>query len=216
MRKVISVSPAGVVTFVKDDAFTGLAMRGHTTVRRASHVVPAHPVKRLLFRILRRSVGDTNPLAEWSRRWRGDWQVDLSPSGGPLLGPFPNRRQAIEREIAWLNHHPFKEFSMKITPEELAERMKQEILTDVKDGTVPCTVASFSELHDYVDANCYGGTEDMLEHLDAEYPDTDEEAHMANLNAMTDLMNPAMDIVDQWIKGGGLLPKKGDAAAVAI
>jgi hypothetical protein len=36
-------------------------------------------------------------------------------------------------------------------------RMKAEILADIAAGTVPATVASFSELHDYVDANTYGG-----------------------------------------------------------
>lgn len=36
-------------------------------------------------------------------------------------------------------------------------RSKSEILADIADGTVPATVATFSELHDYVDANCYGG-----------------------------------------------------------
>ncbi len=34
---------------------------------------------------------------------------------------------------------------------------KAEILADIATGTVPATVASFSELHDYVDANGYGG-----------------------------------------------------------
>lgn len=36
-------------------------------------------------------------------------------------------------------------------------RMKREILVDIEDGLVPTTVRSFSELHDHVDANEYGG-----------------------------------------------------------
>lgn len=44
-----------------------------------------------------------------------------------------------------------------ITAVELAERMKAEILQDVKAGIVPSTVSEFAELHDFVDANCYGG-----------------------------------------------------------
>lgn len=45
------------------------------------------------------------------------------------------------------------------TYKELAiiERVKIEILDDMADGTIPRTVSSFSELHDFVDANCYGG-----------------------------------------------------------
>jgi len=37
------------------------------------------------------------------------------------------------------------------------ERSKAEILEDMSSGIVPTTVSSFSELHDYVDANVYGG-----------------------------------------------------------
>ncbi len=32
----------------------------------------------------------------------GQWQVDLSPSGGPNLGPFGCRSAALDAEIAWL------------------------------------------------------------------------------------------------------------------
>lgn len=45
-----------------------------------------------------------------------------------------------------------------ITIKELRiELGKQEILKDIKEGIVPNDVKSFSELHDYVDANYYGG-----------------------------------------------------------
>jgi hypothetical protein len=90
-----------------------------------------------------------------------------------------------------------------ITPRELAERMKRDIVADVKARIVPATVASFSQLHDYVDANCYGGTEALLDELDALQPDTDE-GHRAALDQVCDLCNPAMGIVDAWIKAGGI------------
>jgi hypothetical protein len=89
------------------------------------------------------------------------------------------------------------------TPSELAERIKQQILEDVRAGTMPANVTSFSQLHDFVDANCYGGTEKMLEDLDKDCVDTDE-LHRANLMAVVAVMNPAMDIVDAWIKSGGI------------
>jgi hypothetical protein len=41
--------------------------------------------------------------------------------------------------------------------EHAIERSKAEILEDIAAGVVPNTVSSFSELHDYVDANEYGG-----------------------------------------------------------
>lgn len=43
------------------------------------------------------------------------------------------------------------------TVEELAADMKREINEDILHMDVPASVASFGELHDYVDANCYGG-----------------------------------------------------------
>jgi hypothetical protein len=32
----------------------------------------------------------------------GDWWVDLSPSQGPVLGPFPHRSIALQAEHDWL------------------------------------------------------------------------------------------------------------------
>lgn len=32
----------------------------------------------------------------------GRWVADLSPSGGPLLGPFDLRQTALDQEIVWL------------------------------------------------------------------------------------------------------------------
>src|SRR5689334_16622446 len=75
-----------------------------------------------------------------------------------------------------------------ITPVQLAERMKLDILKDVRTAVVPATIGSFSELHDYVDANCYGGA--------AELPD--------DVSDYSQLLNPAMDLVDTWIKAGGI------------
>ena len=204
MQKVISVNAVGVATFVRDETFAGLAARGESVITRASHVEPVNPFERILFRILRNVLGETGKVAEWTRKWRGQWLADMGPSGGPVLGPFPRRATAIEHEMEWLNQNPFKVSPMKLTPEDLAKLMKQEILEDVRLGRVPRTVASFSELHDYVDANCYGGTEKLLEDLDAECPDTDE-AHTTALNTLFDILNPAMDIVDRWIKSGNLM-----------
>ena len=32
----------------------------------------------------------------------GCWWADLSPVGGPFLGPFPNRSEALVAEHSWL------------------------------------------------------------------------------------------------------------------
>ncbi len=41
-----------------------------------------------------------------------------------------------------------------------ADRVIAEIRADIAAGLVPATVASFAELHDYVDANTYSGLTD--------------------------------------------------------
>jgi len=71
-------------------------------------------------------------------------------------------------------------------------RGKREIREDVASGRVPAEVASFSELHDYVDANEYGGICDE-----------------ALVSALSDeqfsaIGNVVQDALDAWIKGGGL------------
>jgi len=44
---------------------------------------------------------------------------------------------------------------------EIIERAKAEIIEDILNGTLPVMPTSFDELHEYVDANEYGGfTED--------------------------------------------------------
>lgn len=54
----------------------GAGLRGET--RRASHVEP---------------------------NASGLWEADMSPVGGPVLGPFVTRAQALTEEVAWLEAH---------------------------------------------------------------------------------------------------------------
>jgi hypothetical protein len=35
----------------------------------------------------------------------GRWLADLSPAGGPVLGPFGRRSEALMAEQAWLERH---------------------------------------------------------------------------------------------------------------
>ena len=69
----------------------------------------------------------------------------------------------------------------------IVEQAKREILADVTAGTVPHTCASFSELHDYTDANGYGGA------FGRPFDNTE-----------IDLWNAVQTEVDRWIKQGGL------------
>jgi hypothetical protein len=72
------------------------------------------------------------------------------------------------------------------------KRGKREILDDVRSGRVPFSVKNFSELHDYVDANEYGGLCDE----DQPYPfSTDEWLTFGNA---------VQDALNAWIVGGGI------------
>lgn len=78
------------------------------------------------------------------------------------------------------------------TAEEIAERIKAEVVEDVRGGRVPADVATFSELHDYVDANDYfdlGGDDCPLD------PGREEDCTV---------LNAASSIVDGWLWSGGL------------
>ena len=37
----------------------------------------------------------------------GMWTADMSPSAGPILGPFKTRSEALDAEVVWLNNKMF-------------------------------------------------------------------------------------------------------------
>lgn len=73
----ILILPDGRIVGIYDDALVeaGIIDLGSTAIRRASHVEPADD---------------------------GQWIVDLSPVGGPTLGPFRLRSEALRVEVEWL------------------------------------------------------------------------------------------------------------------
>lgn len=71
------VNPHGRARCVYSDEID-LFELGQLTIRRASHVEPGED---------------------------GQWWADLSPVNGPKLGPFMQRRLALEAETTWLAKH---------------------------------------------------------------------------------------------------------------
>ena len=71
----LTVEEDGRLRFVYDDDLVDLLDEGDSTVRRASHVEPGE----------------------------GGWYADMTPSdGGPVLGPYRLRCDALTAELAWL------------------------------------------------------------------------------------------------------------------
>ena len=71
----IVIDTAGDVRCVYGETID-LASIGDPSIRRASHVEPGEG---------------------------GAWRADLSPVGGPVLGPFPSRSVALAAEDDWLS-----------------------------------------------------------------------------------------------------------------
>ena len=71
------VRPNGSVTTLYGEELE-LSTLGRLSIRRASRVEP-----------------DAS----------GRWHADLSPVGGPRLGPFAKRSEALDAEVNWLEAH---------------------------------------------------------------------------------------------------------------
>jgi hypothetical protein len=77
-----------------------------------------------------------------------------------------------------------------MTAPQMALQMIRSIKADMETGAVPVTVRTFSELHDYVDAN---------EYLIEAYQNADEELDSASMSkSIRD--NRAMDMVNVWLE----------------
>jgi len=75
------VAPNGTITSIYSDDLAGLlAEASHRSITRASHVEPTADCK---------------------------WTADMSPSGGPILGPFDTREAALAAEHEWLERKIF-------------------------------------------------------------------------------------------------------------
>lgn len=102
MNRTILIHPDGTLEMLHSDALP-LAGLGAGTLRRASHVLPGHPLKRLAFITLRALFGERGRVAGWARRWRGPWEVSWAETPHVVVFTHPSRRVCIEWEIDRLN-----------------------------------------------------------------------------------------------------------------
>lgn len=75
----VVINDAGGIRCIYSESID-LTQLGAATISRASHV---------------------EPTAD------GSWTADMSPVGGPQLGPFLHRSEALKAEVSWLRQHWF-------------------------------------------------------------------------------------------------------------
>ena len=81
---LLRIDPGGAITCLYSEAID-LSGLGSLTIRRASHVEPDE---------------------------HGRWWAQLAPVGGPQLGPFALRSEALQAEQAWLEHFTIEQPSL--------------------------------------------------------------------------------------------------------
>lgn len=74
----IRIAPNGQIRFIYNDNLRSIMDEGTSTIKRASHVEPTTD---------------------------GKWEADMEPVGGPKLGPFTTRKEALDTEVKWLEEH---------------------------------------------------------------------------------------------------------------
>ena len=75
IEKAVVVDPDGTLQTLYDELLDVTAF-GLPHIKRASHVKPTS---------------------------EGVWTADLSPVGGPTLGPYLRRSQALAAEVSWID-----------------------------------------------------------------------------------------------------------------
>ena len=80
-RALITIQPDGTVEAVDAERVGGIDFLGETTKRRVSRIEPLRPVRRAVFRALRRAFGDEGRVAAWTRTWRGPWKATILATG---------------------------------------------------------------------------------------------------------------------------------------
>lgn len=85
-----------IVTIYDDDLYQQFSDGADIKIARASHVEP-HYVANLL--------GGKVEGVEGGSLFGSGWTADLSPVGGPKLGLFQTRTEALQAEFDWLEQN---------------------------------------------------------------------------------------------------------------
>ena len=87
----IEISEDGKITVFHDSKYAK-KIKHIEKIERVSHIVPANPILRIIFKLLRKLFGDEGKIADWTRTWKCKWKIEL------ILPEFDDRQKAIEYE----------------------------------------------------------------------------------------------------------------------
>ena len=68
---------------------------GYVKKTRASYILPKNKTKRLAFILLRRMFGDEGRIADWTRTWKGPWQVSWAEDKSKVVFTHKRRSQCL-------------------------------------------------------------------------------------------------------------------------
>lgn len=99
--------------------------------------------------------------------------------------------------------------------EDTVAIMKDDILHDIHSGIVPRSVRSFSELHDYVDANCYGFMDGFLATLLIWFGPDEDTGWLSDEGFA--YVNACQNAINDWLANAGhLLDDMQDQTAASM
>jgi hypothetical protein len=87
-------------------------------------------------------------------------------------------------------------------------QMKQQILIDVSTKRIPASIRTFGDLHNYVDANEYGGfcDDEMVERYTAAMPRSANDDPECWPSSWSDFVSDCQNEIHHWILDGGIAP----------
>lgn len=119
--------------------------------------------------------------------------ADESAVGGekPFLQRVKEYMKRMDRNGCFVDEDAICEFGSPLSVDDcvniITRWAAEEVLNHIGDNTVPANVASFSQLHDHVDANGYGGA------FEIGFDSGDE---------CVSFWNRVQNNLDRWIKSG--------------
>lgn len=93
------INEDGTIQSIKNEGEDFDLFDAESEVNRASHVEPVNRTLRRAFHFLRKVFGENGRVGNWTRRWKCEWRIDMSPVGGMVFYGFASRADAIAYEV---------------------------------------------------------------------------------------------------------------------